>query len=110
MGLLQKVSQASQHYFNDIKRGGYVLGLAALAAVFILRSGYALAIQQFGVLAWKLVLIGVGVHVAHKARTALFPYIDLSEATKGDTANGSRLFLGICILTSAIILALCAGL
>lgn len=95
----------------EIKRTGWALFLAALGFVFIERTGNAVLLQQAGVLAWKLVLVGIAVFVAHKVRTQLFPYLDLSAAIGDkDHANSGRIFLGICILSAAVILALCSGL
>lgn len=107
---ISRFSLFKQRFSEDVKRSGYVLTVAGLAALFIARSGWDIFVQQFGVLAWKLLLIGVGIHVAHVARTRLFPYVDLSAQLGSDTPHGGRIFLGVCILTSAIILALCAGL
>ncbi len=85
--------------------------IAALAAAFIFRTiGPATFVAQLGVLAWKLLLLGVAVGVAHTIRIKLVPYVDLSaHVEKGDAAGG-QIYLGTMILYGAIILALLAGL
>lgn len=96
--------------YSEVKRTGWALVLAAAGLSFILRSGRDLFAQQVGVLLWKLLLVGAAVFVSHRVRTQLFPYVDLSEQLNFANPHGGRVFLGICILTGAIILALCSGL
>jgi hypothetical protein len=66
--------------------------------------------QQFGILAWKAVLIGIATAFAHFVRVQLFPYIDLSEALAEKTVAGSLQLLAMVILYAAIIGAVCSGL
>lgn len=47
---------------------------------------------------------------AHVIRKQLFPYVDLSEMLAEKTTAGSQVFLGICVVYGAIILAICSGL
>jgi hypothetical protein len=99
----------------EIKRTGWALLFVLLGVLLLSRSGREIMSQQLGVLIWKLLLLGTGIFVAHKARKQLFPYLDLSEHVNApdwkehSTANG-LIFLGVAIITAAIILALCGGL
>lgn len=95
---------------TELRRNGWALFVAALGTLFILRSGREILLQQLGVLAWKVTLVGVAMFLSHTFRSQLFPYIDVQEALAKDPTNGGRVFLGICLLTGALILALCAGL
>lgn len=108
------VEKLKQHYY-EIKRTGWALSFLLLGVLLISESGREIVRQQLGVLAWKLTLIGTGIFVSHKARRQLFPYLDLSSHVTAEdwrelsTANG-LVFLGVAMLTGAIVLALCNGL
>jgi hypothetical protein len=93
-----------------LRQVSWALGVALAGGLYILTGGKALLNQQLGVLAWKLVLAGSAVGLAHVMRKQLFPYVDLSESLKEKTQAGSLVFLGISILYAAIILAVCSGL
>lgn len=89
---------------------GWVLAALLGGLLYILSGGKALLVQQLGVLAWKLVLVGAAVALAHVTRKQLFPYVDLSEMLKEKTSASATVFLGIAIVYAAIVLAVCAGL
>lgn len=104
-----------KEYYYEIKRTGWALSFLLLGVLLISESGREIVRQQLGVLAWKLTLIGTGIFVAHKARKQLFPYLDISahvgkESWDTITTGGGLAFLGIAVLSAAIILALCGGL
>jgi hypothetical protein len=85
--------------------------LAALGLGYIAGKGSALALQQLGVLAWKIMLVGVAVAVAHYLRRQVFHYIDLSAVLDQDkTIKDGLIFLGVTIFYGAIILAITQGL
>ena len=85
--------------------------LAVLGLGYIAGQGPALAVQQLGVLAWKIVLVGVAVAVAHYLRRQVFHYIDLSAVLDKDkTIKDGLIFLGVAIFYTAIILAITQGL
>lgn len=89
----------------------WALGVVLAGLLYILTGGKAFLAQQLGVLAWKLVLAGTAVGLAHVVRKQLFPYVDVSELLKQRRSIGPGLvFLGISILYAAIILAVCSGL
>jgi magnesium-transporting ATPase (P-type) len=70
--------------------------LTALGLGYIAGKGSALALQQLGVLAWKIVLVGVAVAVAHYLRRQVFHYIDLSAVLDKDkTIKDGLIFLGL---------------
>jgi hypothetical protein len=99
--------------YNKLRaaRTRYASGIAFVAAAFIYKAlGREQLVQQLGVLAWKLLLITIGVVLAHSIRVRLFPYVDLSSHVEKGDAAGGQIFLGVCILTGCILLALCAGL
>jgi len=101
----------SQEFLSRLRRTSYPWLLALLGAAYILASGSELLAAQLGVLAWKLLLVGIGVSVAHAIRVRLFPYIDMSRVLDEDTSTKDGLvFLGLCVLYSAIVLALTQGL
>lgn len=108
--LLSKLWSGSKASLAELKRTGWALFFVLLGLLFISKGGREIFVQQIGVLAWKLVLIGTGIFTAHKARTQLFPYVDLSAHVANGDAIGGQIFLGVCILAGAIILALGAGL
>jgi len=97
--------------FRFKSRTGYAWLLALVALVYILGNGSEFLRAQLHVLAWKLLLVGVAVGLAHLLRKQVFPYIDLSEVldSDADTKDGF-IFLGIAIFYAAIILALTQGL
>jgi hypothetical protein len=83
--------------------------LAALGLGYIAGKGSALALQQLGVLAWKIVLVGVA--VAHYLRRQVFHYVDLSAVLDQDkTIKDGLIFLGVAIFYGAIILSITQGL
>ncbi len=85
--------------------------LAALGIAFIAVKGAPLLVQQLGVLAWKIVLVGVAVALAHYLRRQVFHYIDLSRTLDQDrTVKDGLIFLGVAIFYAAIILAITQGL
>lgn len=108
--MLQKFITGFREWLLEMKRTGWALFFVLLGGLFISDGGREILAQQAGVLAWKLVLVGTGIFVSHVARKQLFPYIDLSSHIQNGDAAGGQIFLGICVLTSAIIWALGAGL
>lgn len=85
--------------------------LAALGLGHIAGKGSELALQQLGVLAWKIVLVGVAVAVAHYLRRQVFHYVDLSAVLDQDkTIKDGLIFLGVAIFYTAVILAITQGL
>lgn len=95
----------------DVLRYGWAMLIVLFACLFIgVANGKQVLVQQLGVLAWKLVLVGVSVFVAFRVRMQLFPYVDLSAAIADKDKQGGQIFLGVCVLTAAIILAVCSGL
>ena len=100
-----------QEFLTGLRRTSYPWLLALLGAAFILLSGSELLAAQLGVLAWKVLLVGVAVSVAHAIRRRLFPYIDMSRVLDEDTSTKDGLvFLGLCLFYSAIIMAITQGL
>lgn len=100
----------SKTFLASLRRTGWALFVAALGVLVISASGRQILEQQLGVLAWKLVLVGTGIFVAHRARLQLFPYIDLSALTTEHDNFAGLVFLGTTLLAGAIILALSGGL
>lgn len=97
--------------FLTHRRTSFAWLLVAIGAGFILAKGSSLLLAQLGVLAWKIVLVGVAVAVAHTLRKQVFWYLDLSETTKPAAgAHRALLFLAIVIFYAAIILAITQGL
>jgi hypothetical protein len=85
--------------------------LTALGLGYIAGKGSALALQQLGVLAWKIVLVGVAVAVAHYLRRQVFHYVDLSAVLDQDkTIKDGLIFLGVVMFYGAIILSITQGL
>lgn len=99
-------------FFSKLQRTGWAAFIAVLGGMFIVRGGRDIFIQQAGVLAWKLVLVGTAVMTAHFVRLQLFPYVDLSEIVEQQprTAGNSIIFLGVCAIYAAIILSVTSGL
>lgn len=91
-------------------RLGWVALIIGLGAAWIWRGGSDLLQQQIGVLAWKCVVVGTGVTLAHLFRKQLFSYIDLSEIAKQDDSRSGLIFLGVALFYAAVILALSTGL
>ena len=86
-------------------------GIVVTAGVFYIRSGGSEILkQQFSVLAWKVILLGTGIAIAHLTRKQLFPYVDLSELAQKDDSRSGLVFLSIAVYYAAVVLALCAGL
>ena len=108
--LLNKFKNVSSAFSGEVRRMGWALGILAGGTLFISRSGREILTQQSGVLAWKLVLLGTSVVVAHQIRQQLFPYLDLSAHLEEKTQAGATVFLGVAIIYAGVILALCAGL
>ena len=91
-------------------RLGWV-GIVVTAGVFyILTGGSELLRSQISVLAWKLVVVGTAIALAHLTRRQLFPYVDLSEVAKQDDSRSGLIFLGMAIFYGAVILGLASGL
>jgi len=81
--------------------------LTALGLGYIAGKSSALVLQQLGVLAWKIVLVGVAVAVAHYLRRQVFHYVDLSAVLDQDkTIKDGLVFLGVAIFYTAIVLAI----
>lgn len=97
-------------FMSDLKRLVWPLGMLGAGITYIRLLGSDLLRQQAGVFAWKVVLLGASVALAHYIRTQLFPYVDLSEVLKEKTVAGSIQLLAIALFMAAIIHALCAGL
>ena len=93
-----------------IQQLGWVLTIILASLLYIGLGGSALLKQQIQVLSWKLLLAGTAVGLAHVIRKQLFGYIDLSEMLKEKTQASAIVFLGIALVYSAIILAICSGL
>lgn len=105
------MKQRIQDFLTRAKRTSYPWLLAFLGAAVILASGSELLAAQLGVLAWKVMLVGVSVSLAHAIRVRLFPYIDMSRVLDEDTSTKDGLvFLGLCLFYSAIIMAVTQGL
>ena len=91
-------------------RLGWV-GIVVTAGVFYIWSGGSeLLRSQFGVLAWKLIVVGTAIALAHLTRKQLLPYVDLSEIVKNDDSRSGLIFLGVSIFYAAVILGLASGL
>lgn len=84
--------------------------VVTLGLGWILESSSELLKQQVGVLAWKVVVVGTGVALAHVFRRQLFPYVDLSEIAKQDDTRSGLFFLGMAVFYAAVIIALSMGL
>ena len=97
-------------YLTELRRVSGAFLFVLLAALFISQSGRAILAAQAGVLAWKIVQVGAALIMAHFMRSQMFPYLDLEAQLAGQDPNAGRVFLGICFLTSAIILGVCQGL
>lgn len=95
---------------QKLQQLGWVFGIISAALLYIGLGGSALLRQQIEVLAWKMLLVGTAIGAAHVIRKQLFPYVDLSEMLAEKTTVGSQVFLGICVVYGAIILAICSGL
>jgi formate-dependent nitrite reductase membrane component NrfD len=108
--LFTRLNKFKSAFLAEFGRTAWATFFFFIGALFILHSGRELLQQQFGVLAWKLVLVGTAVFVAHVVRRQLFPYLDLSAVLNEKSSHGAITFLGIAILYSAIILAICSGL
>lgn len=89
---------------------GWVTAIVVAGLAYIYGKGGELLLQQLGVLAWKLVLVGVAVAFAHVSRKQLFSYINLSEALQEKTQASAITFLAMALYYAAVILALCSGL
>ena len=96
-------------------RLGWV-GIVVTAGVFYIWSGGSeLLRSQFGVLSWKLVLLGTALAIAHLTRRQIFDYLDLSavlDRTGGQEPHphAGLIFLGVAVYYVGIVLALCSGL
>ena len=86
----------------------WLLGL--LAGMAFVGLGPAVLWQQLGVLAWKVLLIGVAVILAHGVRRQLWHYVDLSQMLSSGHKEAGEVFLGLCIFYAAFILAFLSGL
>lgn len=86
----------------------WLLGL--LAAVAFVALGPAVLWQQLGVLAWKVLLIGIAVILAHGIRRQLFHYVDLSKMLEEHDTEAGEVFIGLCIFYAIFIWAFCSGL
>jgi uncharacterized membrane protein len=89
---------------------GWALGIIFAGLLYILLGGSALLKSQLEVLAWKLVLVGTAVGLAHLIRKQLFSYVDLSEMLAEKSVAGSVVFLGVAVVYGSIIYAVCSGL
>jgi hypothetical protein len=97
--------------FVRYRKTSFAWLLFGLAAGFLLGTkGAGFLIAQLEVLAWKVLLVGAAVGIAHLMRKQLFHYIDLSGELEGDRANAGRIFLGIALFYAAIIYSLVNGL
>ena len=95
---------------NKLMQLSWALGIVFAGLLYIFLGGSDLLKQQVQVLAWKLVLSGTAVGLAHVIRKQLFGYIDLSEMLKEKTQASAIVFLGIAVIYAAIILSICSGL
>jgi len=91
-------------------RLGWVGLIVGLGLTWIWRGGSELLRQQAGVLAWKCVVVGTGVTLAHLFRKQLFGYVDLSEVARQDDSRSGLIFVGVALFYAAVILALSTGL
>lgn len=91
-------------------RLGWVALIIGLGLSWIWKGGDGLLKQQVGVLAWKMVVVGSGVALAHVVRRQLFPYVDLSEIARQDDTRSGLFFVGMALFYAAVILALSTGL
>ena len=107
---LTKYGKAFLDEMRALKRTGWAGFIALLGVLFISQSGRELLKAQAGVLAWKLVLVGTAVAVAHLVRRQLFPYVDVSAWLAEKSQAGATVFLAICVIYAVIILAICSGL
>ena len=88
----------------------WVLLVAGGAAGFMRFSGTDVVKQQFAVLCWKLVLLGVSIGMAHLARIFLFPYLDMSAGLAEKSTPGAVTFFAGMLFYAAVIWAVCSGL
>lgn len=110
MNLIQKLKQFSKDFLVSALRTGWAFFIVFLGGLFIAKGGREILTNQAGVLAWKFVLVGSAVAVAHLVRRQLFPYLDLSAELEKNNVAGAITFAATALIYAAIILAVCSGL